>query len=322
MHLDASKAFDRIDFWYLFHRLLDFKVPELIVRFLMNWYCSQEFVVRWSNVHSSPFLVSNGVRQGGILSPYLFNAYMNDLSTELNALTTGCMFNDVMYNHLLYADDMVLIAPSIAALQKLLDKCSIFALNHSILYNVKKTVCMCFRPKVLKANFDPIVFLSGKEIKCVTSHKYLGVFINSNQTDNTSIEQQVKNVYSRGNMIIRNFKHCCESVKCQLFESFCTSFYCSSLWCYYSGEALRRLKVAYNRVFRILMGLHYRTSMSFSFISNGLNPFPVLLRKSVGSLRKRLYASSNILVQNIMCSKYFNFCRLKLKWNECILKIN
>ena len=169
-YLDASKAFDRIDYWYLFYRLLDCKVSKILVRFLMLWYCSQEFLVRWGTQLSAPFLVSNGVRQGGILSPYLFNTYMNDLSTELNCMTAGCMFNGMLYNHLMYADDMVLLAPSISGLQKLLEKCSEFASSHPILYNIKKTVCMCFRPLVLKCKFDPIVMLSGKQIRCVTSH--------------------------------------------------------------------------------------------------------------------------------------------------------
>jgi hypothetical protein len=278
--------------------------------------------VRWGTQLSAPFLVSNGVRQGGILSPYLFNTYMNDLSTELNCMTAGCMFNGMLYNHLMYADDMVLLAPSISGLQKLLEKCSEFASSHSILYNIKKTVCMCFRPLVLKCKFDPIVMLSGKQIRCVTSHKYLGVYITENQKDDTSIEHQMKNLYIRGNMIIRNFKHCCESVKCQLFKSFCTSFYCSPLWCYFNVESLRRFKVAYNRIFRILLCLSHRTSMSFSFITRSLDPFQVLLRKAVGSLRKRLYATDNALVKNIMSSQYFTFSNISKKWNKSILKLN
>ncbi len=318
-YLDASKAFDRIDYWYLFHRLIDCKVPLILVRFLMIWYCTQEFVVRWGAQFSEPFLVSNGVRQGGILSPYLFNIYMDDLSTELNYLTVGCMFNGFLYNHLLYADDMVLLAPSIRALQTLIAKCSEFANDHSILYNTKKTVCMCFRPQVLKCKFDPIVVLADKQIKCVSSHKYLGVFITCNQKDDISIEQQMKNVYVRGNMIIRNFKHCSESVKCQLFKSYCTSFYCSPLWCYNTMESVRRLKVAYNRIFRILMGLMHRTSMSFSFISRGLDPLPVLLRKSIVSFRKRLFNCDNMLVRNIVYSKYFIFSNLNNKWDNYIL---
>ena len=54
---------------------------------------------------SESFNVSNGVRQGGILSPYLFNLYMDDLSGRLKEIYAGCKIANMVINHLLYADD-------------------------------------------------------------------------------------------------------------------------------------------------------------------------------------------------------------------------
>ena len=51
---------------------------------------------------SDPFEVGNGVRQGSLLSPYLFNVYMDDLSKILNSCKTGCMIGDRIMNHLMY----------------------------------------------------------------------------------------------------------------------------------------------------------------------------------------------------------------------------
>ena len=113
-YIDASKAFDRIKYWNLFHRLIDRNVPVILVRFFMAWYCTQEFVVRWGKCCSTTFTTSNGVRQGGILSPLLFNVYMDKLSCTLNDAKAGCIMNGVYMNHLMYADDLVLIAPSSA----------------------------------------------------------------------------------------------------------------------------------------------------------------------------------------------------------------
>ena len=42
----------------------------------MFWYAHQTMCVRWGSSVSSKFTVSNGVRQGGILSPFLFNIYI------------------------------------------------------------------------------------------------------------------------------------------------------------------------------------------------------------------------------------------------------
>lgn len=65
-------------------------------------------VVKWDNSVSAPFGVGNGVRQGGLFSPALFNVYMNELSEQLSDCTTGCMLDNILINHLMYADDLII----------------------------------------------------------------------------------------------------------------------------------------------------------------------------------------------------------------------
>ena len=63
---------------------------------------------------STKFKVTNGVRQGGILSPYLFNVYVDELSEQLKICNVGCSMNCHLINHIMYPDDLVLISPSSA----------------------------------------------------------------------------------------------------------------------------------------------------------------------------------------------------------------
>ena len=69
--VDSSKAFDRVSHNILFDKLIERNVPLCFVRLLSFWYVRQRMVVKWGNCFSTYFSVSNGVRQGGILSPYL-----------------------------------------------------------------------------------------------------------------------------------------------------------------------------------------------------------------------------------------------------------
>ena len=67
--IDASKAFDRVNHKQLFIKLKQGGVPGYIVRVLAYGYAHQQMHIKWEGSIPAPFRVSNGVRQGGILSP-------------------------------------------------------------------------------------------------------------------------------------------------------------------------------------------------------------------------------------------------------------
>ena len=56
--------------------------------------------------------VSNGVRQGGVLRPYLFSLYMDDLSRKLNSVQSGCFVGSSLLNNLMFADDLCVFSPA------------------------------------------------------------------------------------------------------------------------------------------------------------------------------------------------------------------
>ena len=119
--LDCSKAFDTIEHSKLFQKLLDAKVPMVIVRMLIAIYRNQTANVRWKGQLSEEFPIRNGVRQGAVISPLLFNFYMNDLFDLLKSSRSGCVYGGFYAGCFGYAHDLFFICPSRNGLQEILE---------------------------------------------------------------------------------------------------------------------------------------------------------------------------------------------------------
>ena len=117
-------------------------------------------------------LYSNGVKQGGIISPILLNIYMDDLSMHLNSSGIGGYLRTAFINHLCYADHLCLISLSSSGMQQLLHICNTYATEHQLLYNGSKSFSLCFKRKELKVS-SPSFFLGESKIPMVEQCRYI-----------------------------------------------------------------------------------------------------------------------------------------------------
>lgn len=303
--LDASKAFDRLNHWLLFHKLALRGIPIIVIRLFVYWYASQQFCVKWGNTFSCKFHITNGVRQGGIISPVFFNLYMDGLSKLLNNSSIGCTFNGKVVNHFMYADDSCIISPSPAGLQKLVDLCCVYADSNTLMYNELKTRCVCFKPKSLKQLSVPAIYLGTSELKFVSDIKYLGVMLNEEIKDDMDMARHKRYLYCKGNMLTSKFKDCSEEVKSRLFTTYCNNVYCGHLWTCYKPVDINKLTVAFNDIYRMLFNIKRGESMSTIYINNNMDCFKVLLRKAAFRFRTRLLNSDNVYVKLIINSVHF-----------------
>ena len=101
--LDASKAFDRIEYVRLFKLLRERNMCPIVLRLIIAMYISQMMQVRWGEILSK----QNGVKQGGVLSPVLFTVYLDNLLKTLKQRNIGCKIGNSYLGVFGYADDSI-----------------------------------------------------------------------------------------------------------------------------------------------------------------------------------------------------------------------
>lgn len=226
--LDASKAFDRVNHGKLFELLLNRNLPGVVLRLLFDLYSRQYVYTQWNGELSQPISMLNGVKQGGVLSPILFCIYMDELLTRLKNTGVGCYMGHHYLGSLGYADDLKLLCPTIAGLQTLVDTCQKFALDFDLLFNTKKTHCICYSSKP-PDNLRP-VFLNGVSIPWQPQVKYLGTIFVSNLSDQKDISQKKSIFISYVNRLNSIFSKAPVELKVHLLQVYCSSWYGCQAW--------------------------------------------------------------------------------------------
>ena len=178
--LDCSKAFDKCLFDKLFAKLIDRKIPAIVVRALVYVYEEQEGCVKLMDMKSATFRIKNGTRQGSVLSPALFAVYLDGLLQQLRELGVGCHLGGWWYGAACFADDLFLLAPSRTAAVMMLETCEQYALQHNLQFSSdpnpakSKSKCIYFTGKLRNVSEPDPLCLFGEELPWVDSAEHLG----------------------------------------------------------------------------------------------------------------------------------------------------
>ena len=158
----------------------------------------------------------NGGGQASILQRRLGSDIINLAESDQlnNSNICGNFGSGQLVNHISYADDMCLLSFSTAGMQKLLNICDQYSNDHDLIYNSKKTMCMCFTPKSCKSH-ECKLSLNQESLSYVREAQNLGVVIQSSGTDK-DVHRQMRKYYAGINTLIRRFYACSYDVKCLL----------------------------------------------------------------------------------------------------------
>ena len=295
--LDASKAFDRVNYITLFEKLLKRQICPLVMRLLLHTYLEQKLRVKWNDTSSETFGVTNGVRQGGILSPLLFGVFIDDLLNELQNSGFGCRIGHLYVGALGFADDLILLCPTEYGIKKMLKNCESYATEHDLIFNGAKSKLLIFNPQKVYES-DPKLELNGELIPNVKSAVHLGNILHviNNQE---CIDEGIKKFNSQANMFLSRFKTCSPSVRSKLFQQYCMLLYGSQLWPLWSNK-MDILKTKFSIALRRVWSLPARTHRDLLPLISGMQPLEVAIQSRILKFVKTLEESENEIVNYIV----------------------
>jgi len=322
--LDASKAFDNVLHAKLCNKLLDRGIHPQLVKCFYFWWKNQTFRVKWGNKFSDSFRIQKAVRQGGVMSPVLFNIYTDELGSSLVFKGMGCRLDGLMTNCIFYADDICLLSPSVYGLQNLMHIAYEYALMHNLTFNVSKTVCMSFCVDKGCTQPDPIVSVNEVPLSWVDSYKYLGYTICNSVVgfDDKEILIRIQDMRKRMHMLFNRFHRLNFSTKKYLFMTYMNSMYCIANWVPRTLVVIRKVKVAYNDCIRLLFKFKRGVSVTDFCVKNGILTFNEMRRKACFSMLLRVKSTTNCMINIIKSKMCRNSNRVLHEWFSVLYPAN
>ena len=181
--VDFRKAFDSAWHEGLLLKLLQNKIGGKFYDLIKNLYSNTQCAIKYSNHRTAFFPYKKGVRQGCILSPLLFNFYLNELPKIFQNTSSDpfVLPDGTTVSSLIYADDLVILSKSKNGLQNCLNKLHEWSKKWLMEINMKKTKIMIFQKYNSKKNLKNINFTLGNSSVDITNeYTYLGIKLTPN----------------------------------------------------------------------------------------------------------------------------------------------
>ena len=214
---------------------------------------------------SDVFSILNGVKQGAVLSAILFCVYVDDLIKELRRKRDGCWINQRYVGIIVYADDIVLLSPSLDGLQRMVNTCSNYAKKFHLTFSThenpkkSKTKCMAFQRKTRELRN---INLNGEDLPWVSTIKHLGTTISSDCNMKQDLLEKRAAYIAKNNELNQEFHYAYPSTKIWVNNVYNSSFYGAPLWDLYNRD-FEKLEKSWNVSQRIMLSLPRTTHRYF-----------------------------------------------------------
>ena len=234
--VDLRKAFDTVPRIKLFHSLLkNYSIGGRFLKILKEMYTNNKIFVKLSDGLLKPFTTTISVKQGCVLSPILFNLYIDKICTIFDKSCDPVTANNRDFNCLLWADDLLLVSKSAIGLQNSIDKMHNFYSELGLQINIKKTKIIIFNKRGITFENKFNFYVNKTKVEITNLYQYLGIKLRPSGSLKLSTEELHDKAsrawFGISNTIFRNKRMQKEQVF-GIFDSLITPIatYASSFW--------------------------------------------------------------------------------------------
>ena len=283
--VDFKKAFDSIPRHVLFQKLLDYNINGKFYDCLVNIYINDIACIKVGDLVTSSFLANQGVKQGCILSPTLFNIFLADFQSlvETNQCDPVILGGNLNIGCLIWADDILLLSQSKEGLQAMLQALNLYAEKNGMSLNIKKTKVMIFNKtgRHIRMNFQ----FGQDRLTSTREYKYLGFLI----TPSGEINSGLKDLKDRAQRALFKLKkkmgstfRTKPSLTIKLFRSLIEPIllYASDLWGVMKLPANNPIENLFMSFCKQLLGVQKQTTNFGVLLELGLIPITIWGKKS------------------------------------------
>ena len=222
----------------------------------MAVYENQYAWVSWGSAKSDLFDITNGTRQGSVASPVLWAVYCDPLIQELRDLGIGAHVGGMFMGVTMYADDLLLIAPTRGGMQQMLKVCEDYAIRFNISFstdpdpNKSKSKCIFMIGDKKNLPRPAPLTLGGRELPWVSNAVHLGHELHESGKMDHDAKVKRAEFISKSVELRETFGFASPVEVLQAHKLYCSSFYGSMLW-NLSGEAASQVFSAWSVAVRL-----------------------------------------------------------------------
>ena len=313
--VDFSKAFDTIPRDILFEKLLRYNINGVFFNNIKNMYMRDEIVIKLGNQITESFHTNQGVRQGDILSPILFNIFMADFNQYIEQVEDKLQIDDIIsINSLIWADDILLLSLSKEGLNQIIGLLSSYCEQNRLTLNKEKTKCMVFNKtgRVIRTPF----YFRGTLLETVKSYKYLGFTVTPSGEIYSGLkdlrDRATKAWYKIKGRLGINFRKYIDHIDV-IFKNLIQPIllYCSDFWGCLKPPKNNPIELFFNMFNKQILGVHKKTTNNGVLLELGKTPIHFLaIKLAIKNWERIKEMRGNMFV----CSSYLDSKKHSLMW--------